>query len=150
MSYDTNRTTPGFRPSPELRFHPGGVRTLSVPFAKQFRGERTADRPFLAQRLAIERRDRRTGRRERALDAGREVSNEALVDADLAVGELLDEDGAQKGVVRRRERHRRHRPQPRGEVAQAHGPAAGRAPGGDQDKGPLLARKVEEVEKRAL
>ena len=92
----------------------------------------------------------RARRRERALDAGHQIADQTLVDAELAVGEQLHHHGAQQRVV-----GRAHRTAGSARSREARsGSATSQLAGADRAVistiGLLLAHQVEQMEQRAL
>ena len=82
--------------------------------------------------------------------AGDEIADESLVHPDLAVGEELDQDAAQKDIVGGAQLRRGRRLEPGQEVRQSYPPARRRRQRRDQHIGLLLAGEIEQMEESRL
>ena len=78
-----------------------------LPKVQHLGGQGARDRALAAKRLDVEPVDGGAQGGERALQAGKQIGDEALVHIELAVGKELDQDGAQQGVVGRGQIHHR-------------------------------------------
>jgi hypothetical protein len=96
---------------------------------KDLAHERPGDRALPSQRLAIELRDDTARRGEAALDPYHDKAYQAVIDRELMIGEQLDQDGTQHGVVGSRKRDHRQRAQPRGEIGKSDRPGCRRCAG---------------------
>ncbi|MCH8155026.1 MAG: laccase domain-containing protein [Proteobacteria bacterium] len=113
-------------------------------------GQRHRDRPLVGERGPVERRDQRPRRLERALHARAQKPHHLAADPELAVGEELDQDRLDEGVVRSGQAHRGHRRQARAEVGQRASPARRRVAPGDQQVAAALAQQIVQVQDPTL
>ena len=99
---------------------------------QQFSRKRDRNRPPAAERGQVQPARDIGGGGERPLHMPQQIGNHFRRDAQLAVGKVLDEDGAEKRVIGRADTDGKGSTQTRSEVVEQDGPRPGRLPGGDQ------------------
>tara|TARA_Y100000813_G_C24157224_1_gene350297 strand:+ start:1603 stop:1956 length:354 start_codon:yes stop_codon:yes gene_type:complete len=108
--------------------------------------KRHSNRAFAGQGFGVNRRSQVGGGAERPIHAWHQIGHDFGIDPQLPVGEMLDQQGRQQGIVRRRDLDRCGALQARGQVRQGHRPARGRCARRDQN--PCFSRfaGIEEME----
>ena len=117
---------------------------------QQFSRKRDRNRPPAAERGQVQPARDIGGGGERPLHMPQQIGNHFRRDAQLAVGKVLDEDGAEKRVIGRADTDGKGSTQTRSEVVEQDGPRPGRLPGGDQKAASTLQTGIVEVKERVL
>src|SRR5271169_1722845 len=92
IRYDDRRSQQSYYATHDTRGLNAGSRGGGT---QDFARQRPGDRTLPAQRLAIEFGDDGARGREAALDPHHEITDQAVIDRELAIREQLDQDGAQ-------------------------------------------------------
>ena len=149
------RNPPTTRPDAASSDHRSNHRSSShaVPPASSA-STSAASRRSISRRSASARRSsaattRRAASAERSM-CDDEILHDAGAGMQLPVGELFQDDRAQKLVVGRRDGHGRRRAQPRGEIGQSDAPMRRRQLGDQQQMAAPLAHQIVEMEQGAL
>jgi len=112
--------------------------------------QRDGNRACIAQGRGVEAGHNVLGGREGSLDPPQQVDDHIRCDAELTIGEMLDEDGTKERVIGGVNLGNEGRTQTRAEVTERHSPGCRRSASRDQQAAVALDAKVVEVEQGTL